>query len=233
MATGQTLVDRAGRLLGLISSGTSFTSAESTDALIAVNSMIDSWRNDRLMAYALQTESLTLVNGDSSYTIGSGGQLNTVRPVSIEGVFCRANSLDYPVRVIQFDEWNSIVDKTATSDIPEVVYYEPTMAMGTLQVWPVPTTAHTIQITTRVPFTALVLGTTVSLPPGWEEAIAANGAIAIAAEFQANPSSSVIKMAQDSLKGIKRSNSRPIKAYSDLTMLIGSPRRSNIQTDTP
>ena len=233
MATGQTLVNRAMRLLGLINSGDSPTSAESDDALIAINSMLDSWRNDRLMAYALQDESLTLVAADSSYTVGSGGQLNTTRPVSIESCFCRASSLDYPVRVIQFDEWNSIVDKTATSDIPEVVYYEPTMATGTLQVWPVPTTANVLHLTTRVPLTALVLATTVSLPPGWEEAISTNGAIAIAAEFQQQPNQAVIKMAQDSLKGIKRINSRPINGYSDLNLLVGSPRRSNINTDTP
>jgi len=232
MATGQTLVNRSMRLLGLINSGDSPTATESSDALIAINAMLDSWRNDRLMAYALQDESLTLVAADSSYTIGSGGQLNTVRPVSIEGCYCRASSIDYPVRVIQFEEWNSIVDKTATSDIPEVVYYEPTMATGTLQVWPVPTTANVLHITTRVPFTALVLGTTVSLPPGWEDAIASNGAIAIAPEFEKEPSQSVIKMAQDSLKGIKRTNSRPIMAYSDLNLMFGNPR-SNIITDTP
>jgi len=232
MATGQTLVDRAGRLLGLVSSGASLTAAESADALIAVNSMLDSWRNDRLMCYALQDEPLTLVATDSSYTVGSGGQLNTTRPVAIEGCYCRAGDIDYPVRVISFEEWNAIVDKTASSDIPEVVYYEPTMATGTLQVWPVPTTANVLHVTTRVPLTALVLGTTVSLPPGWEEAIATNGAIAIAAEFQAEPSQAVIKMAQDSLKGIKRINSRPIKASTDLSVMFGVSR-SNIQTYTP
>ena len=232
MATGQTLVDRAGRLLGIVSSGTSLTSAESADALIAINAMLDSWRNDRLMAYALQDESLTLVAADSSYTVGSGGQLNTTRPVSIEGCYCRAGDIDYPVRVISFEEWNSIVDKTATSDIPDCVYYEPTMSTGTLQVWPVPTTANVLHLTTRVPLTALVLGTTVALPPGWEEAIASNGAIAIAPEFQVEPSQAVVKMANDSLKGIKRINSRPIRAHTDMAEMFGL-KRSNIITDTP
>jgi len=232
MATGQTLVDRAGRLLGIVSSGTSLTSEESADALIAINAMLDSWRNDRLMCYALQDESLTLVDGDSSYTIGSGGQLNTTRPVSIEGCYCRASDIDYTVRLISFEEWNAIVDKTASSDIPEVAYYEPTMATGTLQVWPVPNTANVLHVTTRVPLTALVLGTTVSLPPGWEEAIATNGAIAIAPEFQTEPSAAVIKMAKESLKGIKSINSRPVNAYTDLGAMFGASR-SNIITDTP
>ncbi|UOF78811.1 tail adaptor [Caudoviricetes sp.] len=232
MATGQTLVNRALRLLGVISSGETPTSDESNDTLTAINAMLDSWRNDRLMCYALQDETLTLVASDSSYTIGTGGQLNTTRPVSIESCYCRASSIDYPVKIISFEDWNSIVDKTASSDIPECVYYEPTMATGTLRVWPVPNTANVLHLTTRVPLTALTLAGTVSLPPGWEDSIASNGAIAIAPEFQVEPSSAVVKMANDSLKGIKRINSRPIMANTEMALMFGI-QRSNIITDTP
>jgi len=124
MATGQTLVDRASRLLGLINSGESPTSAESADALIAINSMLDSWRNDRLMAYALQNETLAMVASQASYTIGPSGDLNTVRPVSIESAFMREGNIDYPVRVIDAEEFNSIPDKTSTSNLVQFVYYE-------------------------------------------------------------------------------------------------------------
>lgn len=230
MATGQTLVDRAGRLLGIVASGTSLTAQESADALIAINAMIDSWRNDRLMAYALQDETLTMVNGQSSYTIGPSGNLNTTRPVSIESAFIRESNIDYPVRVIDAEEFNSIPDKTSTSNLVHYVYYEGTMATGTLKVWPVPDTANVLHLTTRVPFTALTLGGTVSLPPGWEDAIASNGAIAIAPEFQQTPTPSVIKMANDSLKGIKRANSKPIMSKSDFRLMFGQ-YRTNIESD--
>jgi len=230
MATGQTLVDRASRLLGLINSGESPTAAESADALTAINAMLDSWRNDRLMAYALQEETLPMVSGQSSYTIGPSGDLNTIRPVSIESAFLRESNIDYPVRVIDAEEFNSISDKTSTSNIIQFIYYEGTMATGSLKVWPVPDSANVLHLTTRVPFTALSLDGTVSLPPGWEEAIASNGAIAIAPEFQTTPSQVVMKMANDSLKGIKRTNSRPIMAKSDYRMLFES-RRSNIESD--
>lgn len=230
MATGQTLVNRSLRLLGVISSGTSPTSGESDDALTAINAMLDTWRNDRLMCYALQDESLTLVAADSSYTIGASGQLNTTRPVSIENAFCRASNIDYPVRVISAKEWDAIVDKTATSDIPEVCYYEPTMATGTLMVWPVPTTGNVLHLKTRVALSALTLGGTVSLPPGWEDAIACNGAIYCAPEFGVTVSQEVAKMAKDTLKGIKLANSRPIKAFKELAGMFGRGN-SNIITD--
>lgn len=230
MATGQTLVDRAGRLLGIVESGSSLTAEESADALIAVNAMLDSWRNDRLMAYALQDETLTMVVADASYTIGPSGDLNTTRPVSIESAFMREGGIDYPVRIVDAEEFNSIPDKTSTGNIVHFVYYEGTMATGTLKVWPVPTATNVLHITTRVPFTALTLAGTVSLPPGWEDAIASNGAIAISAEFQLNPSQSVIKMAADSLRGIKRANSRPIMSKSDFRLMF-SQRSSNIESD--
>jgi len=230
MATGQTIVNRALRLLGVIASGETPTADESADALTAINSMLDSWRNDRLMAYALQNETLSMVASQSSYTVGTGGDLNTTRPVSIEGAFMREGGIDYPVRIIDAEEFNSIPDKTSTSNLVHLVYYEGTMATGTLKVWPVPDTTNVLHLTTRVPFTALTLGGTVSLPPGWEEAIAANGAIAIAPEFQASPSQPVVKMANDSLKGIKRANSKPIMAKSDFRLMFGQ-HRSNIESD--
>lgn len=232
MATGQTLVNRALRLIGVIASGETPSADDSNIALEAINSMLNSWRNDRLMCYAIRDETLAMVGGTSSYTIGPSGSLNTTRPVSIEGAFMRASNIDYNVRVISQQEYNAIVDKTATSDLVEVVYYEGTMSTGTLKVWPVPTTTNVLHLQTRVPLTDLVLGTTVALPPGWEEAIATNCSIAIAPEFGTTASVTIVKMASDALKGIKGINSRPIKASQDLGALFGS-RRSNIITDTP
>ena len=100
MATAATIINRALRLLGAISSGASADTDEMADGLIALNAMIDSWNNERLMIYAIQDESLTLVDGQASYTIGTSGNLNTTRPVSIEGAYVRASSLDYPVRIL-------------------------------------------------------------------------------------------------------------------------------------
>lgn len=231
MATGQTLVNRSLRLLGVIASGASPTSSESNDVLAAINALLDSWRNDRLMAYALQNETLTLTS-NSSYTIGPSGNIDTTRPVSIESAFLRASNIDYPVTVLTSEEFNNIADKTSTSDIPEYIHYDNTMPTGTLKVWPTPSAANVLHITTRVPLTALTLSGTVSLPPGWEEAIAANATINAAPEFQVEPSAVVVKMANDSLKSIKRINSRPIKAKNDIVALFGY-HRSRIESDQP
>lgn len=226
MATGQTLIDRACRLIGVVSSGSSATSAESADALIAFNAMLDSWKNDGLMAYSVTEVSKAMVVGDSSYTFVSSGDFNGVRPVEIKSAYMTIGTTSYTVEVISEEEWYAIEVPTTTSDLVEKVWYNPTMSSGTVNVWPVPSATNTLTLVVRSPLSDLALGTTVALPPGWEEAIAYNGAIRIAPEFGAQVPPAVAKMATESLAAIKRINSSAISCRSELV----SGGKSNIFT---
>lgn len=232
MATAATIISRAMRLLGVLESGGTASSDELADGLTALNAMIDSWNNDRLAIYALQDESLTLVSGTGSYTIGSGGDLNTTRPVAIESAYVRVSSLDYPVEVYRDKKsYTAIIDKTAQSSFPEICYYETSMSTGRLYVYPVPDAANVMHLITRVPFTAFAsTATTVTLPPGYEQALATNLAINLSPEFQVPVPAVVVEMARAALAGIKKVNSRPILAADDFSQMF-SRNRSNIITD--
>jgi len=221
------------RLIGQVGSGESPTTAEYSDGLVSLNAMLDSWRNDGLMAWATQEESLTLSNGVASYTVGPSGTLDTTRPVEVLGAVVRVGDYDYPVELLNAEEWLSLPFKTTTAEYPTKAYISFTMTTLTVQVYPIPTATNYLRIITRVPIAGFTATSeNVSFPPGWEEAIATNLAIAISPEYETQPSAMVGKMAQESLKGIKRVNSRPIKSMSELSALLG-PRTGRILTDEP
>ena len=229
MATAQTIIDRALRLISAIASGESPTAAESADGLTALNAMISSWQTEKLNVYAFVDTPFTLVNADSSYTVGPGGNFAlTPRPSKIEQVYVRANDIDYHVELIDYAKWNSIPDKTSSSDIPIYAYYEPTLAAGTLQLWPVPNTAYSLHIVTWTTLLELAaLATSITLPQGYERALAYNLAIEVAPEYEAEPSNAVVQIATESKAAIKRANNRPMLMNSELGYLIGG-QRSNI-----
>ena len=232
MATAQTIIDRALRLIGAIASGESPTSAESSDGLVALNAMISSWQTEKLNVFAFVDTAFTLVASNGSYTVGPAGNFAlTPRPSKIESCFVRISNIDYPVDLIDRDRWFGIADKTSTSDIPIYAYYEPSLATGTLLVWPVPNAASSLHIITWQSLSELsALSTTITLPQGYERALAYNLAIEVAPEFGQNPSQSVVMIAAESKASIKRANIRPMLAVPDLSYAVHG-QRSNIISD--
>lgn len=225
MATGQTLVDRMARLLKAVKSGASASSEESADGLIVINAMLDTWRNDRLMGYALTTVSKAMTVADASYTFGTAADFNSARPVMVKHAYMTVGDTDYPVKICTDAEWFAIEDKTVTSDLVEKIWYNPSMSTGTVNVWPVPNATNTLYLVVMTPVADLTLGGTVALPQGWEEAIVYNGAKRWGGEFGQALSADDLEIARTSLATIKRRNSTPILSQ---TGLPGTARRVSI-----
>lgn len=235
MATVQTRINRALRLIGQIEAGEDPSADETADALVALNAMLDSWRNDRLLCFAYQTETLTLAASDSSYTIGTGGDLSTTRPVEIVQAYITSSDQDYPLRPMNEAEYAAIFDKTQEADWPDRYLFRPSIAssLATLIVYPVPNATRTLKLTTRVVVSAFSAATdSVTLPPGWEAAIDANLAIELAPEYGTSASPEVRRMAAQSLAGIKLTNAaaQPKRLYTELGAMFG-PGAANILTD--
>lgn len=229
MATVQTLIDRALRMNGVLTAGSVANATDTADCLIAINAMIESWRNERLMVYAQTKFTLTLVAGTSSYTIGTGGDVNTTRPLKIEDAYQTLGTIDYPVEIISDIRWNQISDKATVSEIVQVLYYEPSLATGTLHVWPVPTAVYNVTLQVWEPLLAYTAATdTIALPPGYERALAYNLAVEIAPEYGEGLTGTVVEIARTSKAALKKTNRPSAEVLPEIGRLFGN-RRSNIE----
>ena len=127
MATANTITDGAYRLNSILNPSTD----QDDSGLEALNNMISSWSAEGLLVPYNTIESFALTVGKSTYTIGSGGEFDTVRPLRIIDAFIRdSNSDDYPVDVSMTRvEYNAITQKDAEAR-PTRLYFDPQYPKG-------------------------------------------------------------------------------------------------------
>lgn len=203
MTAANDIIKRGLRLINALGAGETFTPEVSSDGLMTLNAMISSWSVEKLMLY--QFETVSYAPAAASFTIGATGQLVTTRPVEILSAYRRSGSLDTDVRVGSRVDYERESLKTQSGPV-EFIYYKPTYPNGTVFCWPVPT-GETLFLTLQQALTAFAdLTTTVSLPDGYEEALATNFAVYAAPEYGAEASATVQRRAQNSKRLIKAVN---------------------------
>ena len=162
---------------------TSFTTAETNYHLSRLNSMMDSWSNERLLIFSLQQTSFALTASDGSYSIGSGGDFNMTRPIKIvDPCFTRdVDNTDIPLELIDADTYGRIVDKTLGDSTPQYMYYDSgysATSTATIRLYPLPSSGLTIYLNTLQPLqTFSTFSVTLQLPPGYQNAIETNYAV--------------------------------------------------------
>lgn len=228
MSTVSDLIKGSLRLLGVTAAGETPSSAELSDGLSSLNDLLEDWSNDGLLIYSKVIESVTLVAGTGSYTIGTSGDFNTARPQKITEIMSKqvGSDIETPVRIIEdSQEWARIVDKTTQGTDPECVFYNPTHALGTLYVWPVPSTASSLVLHSIKPLTAYsATSDTVTLPPGYKKALRYDLAIELAPEYGKEPSMLILGNAAESKARIMRVNTKPALLASDAAGLTNRGR---------
>ena len=53
---------------------------------MALNQMIDAWNADRLAIFTVSSNDFPFILGQQSYTLGSGGDFDMIRPARITGI---------------------------------------------------------------------------------------------------------------------------------------------------
>jgi len=206
MATARTIITDALKEIGVVAEGETPSGTMADDAFRALNRLLAVLSNDKDFAYSNDTLSRTLTSV-ASFTIGPTGDLVVARPLRIDSAFVTLNSITYPVAVINSQEWDSIPYKSSTGTVPEVIYYEPLMANGVINLYPISSGGVLYIRTTSLVSSFATLDTALSMPPGYEDCLMTNTAINISPQYPASVISKVtIMSAQRSLKKITRLN---------------------------
>jgi hypothetical protein len=213
MGTVRDLITGSMRLIGAVATGETPAASELQDAFSALNDMIDSWSNEGFLIYNNVIESFPLVPGQSAYTIGTGGNFNTVRPMKIQTATLQVQQtpvLELPMKIVNQDEWAAITIKSTTSSIPMWLFDDGNFPLKTLHVWPVPTVANYIGLYSWKQLSEFAsVNATISLPPGYNKMLRFGLALEISPEYGKSLDPDIVTQFVDARASVKRMNITP------------------------
>jgi hypothetical protein len=224
-------INGALRLIGQLAEGEEPSAATATDALAALNQMIDSWNTERLSVFSTQDQIFSWLPGFATRTLGPTGDFVGNRPILIDdSTYFRdpSSNISFGIKLINQQQYNGIAVKTVTSTYPQVMFVNMTYPDITMTVYPVPTKVlewHIISVEELT--TAALLSTPLAFPPGYLRAFRYNLACEIAPEFGVEPSPQVSRIAMYSKRNLKRINN-PDDIMSLPYSIVATRQRFNI-----
>jgi hypothetical protein len=225
------LITLALKDIGALGIGQSASADDTLDAFNTLNMMLGQWQGERLSVYHLVDTAIPST-GKQTYTIGTGGDFNIQRPVKINAAYARLNAgssnpIDYPLTVLDSMEDYSRIPLKSLQSFPSFVYYDPAYPLGNLDFYPVPNSAFDLHVVTMEALPQLdEPADDLNLPPEYMAAIRYNLALYLAPSYQIDPQRSLVGLAMNAKRVIKRMNWQA----QSMTMPrgLGSKQRFNI-----
>jgi len=202
MATANDIINAAFRKIGLSNP----SSSDADNALSSLNELRGAWGLEFLIN-SVTSESFNLIVGQSVYTIGSGGDFNTVRPIKIDSFYIRdSNGYDRIMTEISPDDFDRIKYKSFSAK-PYWFYYLPEYPLGKIILNKEPDLVYTAYFKFVKNFTEFAdITDTVDLPNEYKEALIYNLAIAEAENRDVQISQSAYVRAAETKDLISRRN---------------------------
>lgn len=229
MTTALDTVTGSLRLLGVVGASDVPSPEDTAVALTAFNEMLESWSTHNLAIFTPVDQVFTLTPGTSAYTLGPSGVWTGFRPIQIDQVRVSYQTIIYQVDELDNARFNAIPYPAQTGVLPIWFNYDPTVPNGTVNLWPVPTQAIQIILSSNQQLAQIAsLATTLVLPPGYKRAIRYNLAKDLQGEFGAPLSPLALQIAATSLGDIKRANVTPVRAEFDPALTDGGGNGSRL-----
>lgn len=206
MTTARALIEDVAKLINVIGAGEALPAADAKDGLNTLNDLIESLGLEGDFLFAETEESYPLT-GTAEFTMGIGGDFNTVRPNKITSAFVRKNGIDTEVELIDPVTYGQLSNKSSVGT-PYKLSYDGGFPLTKIKIFPVPDSGHTLFLITEKPIAEIpALTTELSFPPGYKRMLKYNLAVEWAPYFEREASTTVQKTAAKSLFNVKSNNS--------------------------
>jgi hypothetical protein len=238
-STARDIIQDALEMLRVYAPGEEFSPPDGARGLSVLNDMVDSWSNESLACFAWLTQTFTLIPNKYQYTVGgAGADIAGPRPLRVSDAPGAAYLLDqnqnrYLMDVLDQLKWNTVTTAVANSDLPNVLFYDPQLPLGIINIWPTPTVGYTCSFLSYEQLTDFsTYDTTVGFPPGYKLAFTANLAVALKPYFKDAQLDPIVEMRARESKGtIKRNNMRTQISVFDSELVSRGNAVYNIYTD--
>ena len=187
------IVNRALRMVGAYASSDNPRPEQSNDAADALNMMLKAWQIENhlwLKKFAV----LTLVQGQNSYQIGAGSAdlclyqgtaINADRPTRIFSATRKQTSgSEIPIISTSRSDFHGLPNKATQGRVVQF-YYDPQLALGTLNVWPTPdASGDVLVLSLDRPLQDVLADTdTFDMPQEWTDCLCYGLALRLAPEY--------------------------------------------------
>lgn len=211
MATVAQVISRSFKLLGVESATDALPTIHYTNALYALNEMLGQWSIEGLLPVnTVSIDPFTLTADKTAYTIGSGEDIDEVRPSRIISAYVSDGGTDFHLNLTAKKDYDKIPAKSTTGT-PRFLFYDPSYPAGTLYLYPTPDKAYVLNLAYIRAFSSYsATSETIELPDEYMAPMAYMLCIAVAPDFQREPSSAVLAMAQRYMGNLKRLHAQPV-----------------------
>lgn len=203
--TAAVMISDALKEIGVIAEGETPSATMYADGLRMLNRLLDTFAHDAAFAFDASLRSLALT-GQASFDVGPTGDIITLRPIKITSAYATQGGIDYPVRVVSVEEYDTIPLKTSTGAIPECIAYNGVYPDGVVYVYP-KCSGVTINLRTVDQVkTFAATSTNIDMPEGYEDAITLALSVRMAPSYGVPVSQDTRIAANRAMKMVKRSN---------------------------
>lgn len=209
MTTVLEIITDAMQNAGILGSNEVPNATDGQKAFRLLTRMLDADSTESLMIYNNVEEVFTLTSGQQTYTMGTGGDFNTSRPVNITQAYMRdTNGNDLGIAILDYERYSEILSKQIDSSIALALYYNAGYPLSEITLWPIVQNSsyRLVLWSWKLLSNFTGLSDTIVFPPGYEDYVESNLTVKCCMGFSRPVPPEIAAWALESKAKLKRIN---------------------------